>query len=59
MTVGGSLRAILAMAVVSLLFASPNFINPHFHIPILDSPTTAAGATTDYYESQGETQYVL
>ena len=62
MTVGGSLRAIFAMAVVSLLFASPIFINTHFHIPILDSATTAAAPSADYYyyESQGTqtTKYV-
>ena len=55
MTVGGCLRVILAMALVSLLFASPIFLNTHFHIPILDHDTTAAAATaaTAVYESRG------
>ena len=52
MTVGQCLRVILTMAVVSLLFASPIFLNTHFHIPILDTDTTAAAAAD--YESQGK-----
>ena len=42
MTVGQCVRVIVGTAVLSLAFASPIFVNTHFHIPIFDDEAAAA-----------------